>query len=155
ANQVVAKLGAGDVLDAVERIARGIAVHTEVVPEVALDVFRGAAVVHGVDAIAAVEAVGAGAAKEVIIAIRPARLASDAAAYHHVVEIGAEQICDEFKRVALRGAAKALTRGQIDPDADAGVAVGRRVDVAAEDASAQGVRAEAADEEVIALAALE
>src|SRR5262245_16775289 len=62
---------------------------------------------------------------------------------------------DEFERVALRGAARALTRGQIDPDADAGVAVGRRVDVAAKDASTQMVGTEATDEEVVALAALE
>src|SRR5207302_10548366 len=46
AEQVVVVRGAGDVLDAGERIAPGVAVDAYIVPEAHLDVFRGGAVVH-------------------------------------------------------------------------------------------------------------
>src|SRR5262245_40750246 len=133
----------GDVLDAVERVAAGVAERAGIVRERDHDELERVGVVRGVGPGAALERVGAVAAIERIVAGAAVEHVVEDVACQRVAVARAGQVLDADERVAVGVAARGHVVDERNGDAGARGVVGRRIG------------AETAVEEVGAAAALE
>ena len=151
AAQVIGVGRAGEVLDADELIALGVAALADREQALEHDDDAGRRLLIGRRVVAgtAVEKVGAGAAGERVVAVAAVKLVSAAEALEDVVVVQATQhvvavvadeaivmvraghVLDADEHVALRGAVKSLSRCQVDDHSDERIAVGRRVSAGA------------------------
>src|SRR5262249_27419084 len=81
-----------------------------------------------VDAVAAIEVVGAAVAAQAVVAVLPQEHVGGIIAFEAIVEGGAGQIFHIAQQVSLGIAAEAVPRAQADAHAAGGIRVGSRVD---------------------------